>query len=293
MPVLETTANRSYQKPHTTNSKTLDVGRLRAALDDIDGDVAQLLIDLANVYTKAETDTEIAVAIAGVIDSAPGAIDTLNELAAALGDDPNFATTMTNALAGKAPLVHTHAIADIVGLVAALDAKLALLGGIMAGNIDMGGFDITNIGVLQGQGGQPIGGGPSLGTNSIMRTNAVNIVEDIPVWDHPTVVTSDVGADTLSAGTDDGFADEDIVYIETDGTLPTGLSADTPYYVRDVTATTLKLAATNGGTALDITGAGTGTHTLYQAINAMSVGPITIEDGHTVTIPSGSEWRIV
>jgi hypothetical protein len=39
-----------------------------------------------------------------IVDSAPSTLDTLNELAAALGDDPNFATTVTNALAGKQPL---------------------------------------------------------------------------------------------------------------------------------------------------------------------------------------------
>lgn len=39
-----------------------------------------------------------------LVDSAPTTLDTLNELAAALGDDPNFATTVTNALAGKQPL---------------------------------------------------------------------------------------------------------------------------------------------------------------------------------------------
>jgi hypothetical protein len=41
---------------------------------------------------------------AAIVDSAPSTLDTLNELAAALGDDPNFATTVTNALAAKAPL---------------------------------------------------------------------------------------------------------------------------------------------------------------------------------------------
>lgn len=45
-----------------------------------------------------------AAAVAALIDSSPALLDTLNELAAALGDDPNFATTMTNALAGKQPL---------------------------------------------------------------------------------------------------------------------------------------------------------------------------------------------
>ena len=43
----------------------------------------------------------VQAAIAALVASSPAALDTLNELAAALGNDPNFATTMTNALAGK------------------------------------------------------------------------------------------------------------------------------------------------------------------------------------------------
>lgn len=50
--------------------------------------------------TKAYVDTEVA----GLVDSAPGALDTLNELAAALGDDANFSTTVTNSIATKMPL---------------------------------------------------------------------------------------------------------------------------------------------------------------------------------------------
>lgn len=46
----------------------------------------------------------VQAAVAALVDSSPAALDTLNELAAALGNDPNFATTMTNALATKAPL---------------------------------------------------------------------------------------------------------------------------------------------------------------------------------------------
>lgn len=49
-------------------------------------------------------DSRIGNAIAALVDSSPTALNTLNELAAALGDDPNFATTVTNALALKAPL---------------------------------------------------------------------------------------------------------------------------------------------------------------------------------------------
>ena len=137
------------------------------------------------------------------------------------------------------------------------------------------------------------GGGPSVGTNAIIRTNAKNIITDITLSDHETTFTADAGADTLSVGTDDGFADEDTVYLTTTGTLPAGLSTSTEYYVVSAAASTLQLAATNGGSAINITDAGTGTHTIYQAINGMSAGPITIESGHTVTIPEGSTWSIV
>lgn len=55
----------------------------------------------ADNSTKLATTAFVKAAVAALVDSSPAALDTLNELAAALGDDPNFATTMTNALAGK------------------------------------------------------------------------------------------------------------------------------------------------------------------------------------------------
>lgn len=51
--------------------------------------------------TIGQVNDAIGTAIANLISSAPTTLDTLNELAAALGDDPNFATTITNALATK------------------------------------------------------------------------------------------------------------------------------------------------------------------------------------------------
>ncbi|HBA7514073.1 TPA: phage tail protein, partial [Escherichia coli] len=51
--------------------------------------------------TQIANTAFVMAAIAALVDSSPDALNTLNELAAALGNDPNFATTMTNALAGK------------------------------------------------------------------------------------------------------------------------------------------------------------------------------------------------
>ena len=74
----------------------------------------------ADAATKGYVDTQVA----NLVDSAPGTLATLNELAAALGDDPNFATTITNSLA----------------------AKLSLSGGTMTGAIAMGTNKITGLG---------------------------------------------------------------------------------------------------------------------------------------------------
>jgi hypothetical protein len=93
MPIDDRTANRSYQLPNAANLLSEDVTRLRAALQAIDADIFAR-------YTKTEVDQLIT----NLINSAPGALDTLNELAAAMGNDPNFSATVINALALKAPL---------------------------------------------------------------------------------------------------------------------------------------------------------------------------------------------
>jgi len=56
---------------------------------------------LLNVYTTTQTDSAISTAVNSLVAGAPGLLDTLDELSAALGDDANFAATVTTALAGK------------------------------------------------------------------------------------------------------------------------------------------------------------------------------------------------
>lgn len=124
------TPNLSLALPHQDNELKDDVARLREALGSLD----------TIVFGKA-TPADITAAIAALLNGAPAALDTLKELADAIADDANFAATMTTALAGKAALVHTHAMSDITGLVAALAAKLSavpiatpsVLGGVKVG----------------------------------------------------------------------------------------------------------------------------------------------------------------
>lgn len=57
---------------------------------------------ITDAYTRMETAVAIEQAVAALVGASPEALDTLNELADALGNDPHFATTVTKALASKA-----------------------------------------------------------------------------------------------------------------------------------------------------------------------------------------------
>ena len=70
------------------------------------------------VATTAYTDT----AISNLVDSSPSALNTLNELAAALGDDANFSTTVTNSIATKLPLAGGTLTGALIGTTAAFSS---------------------------------------------------------------------------------------------------------------------------------------------------------------------------
>ena len=83
---------------------------------------------LQSALDAKATPADITSAINNLVDGAPTALNTLNELAAALADNASFSTTVTNSIATKLPLA----------------------GGTMSGDINMGGNDITNAGVFYG-----------------------------------------------------------------------------------------------------------------------------------------------
>ena len=116
----------------------------------------------SDAATKGYVDTEVSA----LVDSAPGALDTLNELAAAINDDANFSTTITNSIATKLPLaggtmsgdiaMGTNSITGMADPTLAQDAatksyvdtvdatKLNLSGGTMTGDITLGANSATS-----------------------------------------------------------------------------------------------------------------------------------------------------
>lgn len=136
------------------------------------------------------------------------------------------------------------------------------------------------------------GGGPSVGTGSVIRINRRNIQEDLILReDFNEDLTVSTGGDTLSVGTDDNFNNGDITQILA-SVFPGGLAVDTDFYVVGATSSTIQLALTHGGSAINITTTGTDVD-IYKPANGMTAGPTTIETGSTVTVPSGSTWNIL
>ncbi|MFT2533244.1 phage tail protein [Escherichia coli] len=128
--------------------------------------------------TQIATTAFVKSAIAAMVGSAPAALDTLNELAAALGNDPNFATTMLNALAGKQPLDNTltHLSGkDVAGLLAYLGLGEAAKRNVGTGANqipDMGSFTLS----VSGTGYQKLPSGFILQWGSI---GAPGIAQDV------------------------------------------------------------------------------------------------------------------
>jgi hypothetical protein len=97
-------SNPSNGQTETVNGKTYT----------FDGTVWNLTPAAASTLSQTDIDTSIA----NLVDSAPATLDTLNELAAALGDDANFATTVTNSIANitnVVALTHTGTLSAYTG----------------------------------------------------------------------------------------------------------------------------------------------------------------------------------
>jgi len=176
--------------------------------------------------TKNYVDTEVA----GLVDSAPATLDTLNELAAALGDDANFSTTVTNSIAAKLPLAGGTMTGDIV-----FNAGQTIDGYVPQTATD--GAANVPAGATGDRPGSPVTGQFRFNTSS----------------------TSFEGYNGTSWGAVGGGA--------------TGGGTDAWALEHDNTITT--------------------DYTIGTGKNVINAGPMTINSGVTVTVPTGSSWSIV
>jgi hypothetical protein len=96
-----TTGNMLYQNVYANDGDLPAAGTYHGMFAHVHTG-GKAVFSHAGAWVELAKQSDLTTAVNNLVASAPGALDTLNELAAAMGDDANFSTTMTNNLAGKA-----------------------------------------------------------------------------------------------------------------------------------------------------------------------------------------------
>jgi cytoskeletal protein CcmA (bactofilin family) len=262
--------------------------------------------------TKIATTAFVETAISNLIDSSPGALNTLNELAAAIGDDANFSTTITNSIA----------------------TKLNLSGGTMTGAINLNSNNITNGGTIAGTfsgsgaaltalnasnvssgtiAAARLGSGTTSSSTYLRGDNTWGTISQYstPLTTRGDILFRDASGDQrLPAGTSGYFlktqgSGTDPIWAAVPAGITINNNADNRVITGSGTANTLEgeasltfdgttvtspaISASNG--IIETAATVASNHTISTNYNALSAGPVTVSA--TVTIPSGSVWTIV
>jgi len=299
-----------------TKLKTSNIGDLAITHDklhttmDLTGKTVTVATPTADTHpaTKVYVDTEVA----NLIDSAPGTLDTLNELAAAINDDANFNATIATSLSEKLPLAggtmtgvlkipdgssSAPSIAfgddtntgiysssnDAISLATGGSARFSVnsLGTYSSYNVSSG-----NSGAFRNYGGTwqakaELTGNGFTFINSVDGTAATISSTGNAVFTGTATATSFIGSGAALTGIDalpsqTGHAGK---YLTTDATTATWAVLDT-----DSNTTTKALYEMSNVIAAD--------YTIASGNNAFTAGPITINTGISITVPSGSTWVI-
>jgi len=206
------------------------------------------------------TESYVNTQITNVIGAAPAALDTLNELAAALGDDANFAGSMTTALAGKVD-----------------DGQV--LTNVPSGAL----FTDTNTTYSVGDGGLT-----QKNFTTADNTKLDGIATSANNYTHPATHPASMLTGALPAIDGSALTGIDALptqathagkYLGTDGTTASWNTLDT-----DANSTTKGLYEHANTIAAN--------YTIATGNNALTAGPITINTGVSVTVPTGSTWVV-
>jgi microcystin-dependent protein len=181
--------------------------------------------------TKTYADTAVSTAISNLIDAAPSTLDTLNELAAAINDDPNFATTITALIATK--------LDSVPGMISEFAGSTVPTGWLLCNG------------------------------SSVSRTTYPSLFSTLTLSKGTFTVT--IATPAVFTLTSHGLVTGSQVYLTTTGALPTGLAANTNYFVVSTGANTFNLATSfanataTSPVVIATSGTQSGTHTLVHA----------------------------
>jgi hypothetical protein len=265
----------------------------------------------------AARKVDVDNAVANLVDSAPGTLDTLNELAAALGDDPDFATTITNSIATKLPLaggtmtgaiaMSTNKITGVGDPTAAQDVsskaytdqqdalQVTKSGDSMSGNLAMGSNNITGLATptANDHAVNKSYADNILGSSTAAATSASNAATSAS-----NAATSETNASNSAAAalTSKNAAATSLAtfqnqYLGAQGSAPTadpdGSALDVGDLYFDTTAGAMKVYSANGWTNAGSSVNGTTNRYSYTATTGQTVFAATYDAGYVDVFLNG------
>lgn len=126
----------------------------------------------------------------------------------------------------------------------------------------------------------------SRGLNTVV-SNSIGSATAIP----SSTVTITIASPGVFTWTAHGLANGTAVMISTTGALPTGLTADFPYYVVSAAANTFQLSLTDGGASINTSGSQSGTHTAKAGLFTLPAGTYDIEGEYAGIFGGVAGWR--
>ena len=231
-----------------------------ANTDDLAEGTTNLFYTDARVgtYLSAQGYDTATNIIATITDSAPTTLDTLNELAAALGDDPNFATTVTNSIATKL---------NSADFDSTFDARLATK---TTTDVAEG----TNLYYTDARADARIAAASVGDLSDVDITTTTPNANQSLIWD--AVNSKFIPGDSFSQ------SDFDTAYAAK-------IATDTTFGASVTTTDNIK---SSGGFIINSSTI-SNSYTIANGENAMSTGPITLGAGVVVTLDPGSRWVVV
>ena len=294
----------AWQQAGTTNSDDLTEGSTNIFFTDerVDDRLSNLLVGGNNITATYDdtagtltldgqpgyTDSDVATylgandydtatnIVATITDSAPGTLDTLNELAAALGDDPNFATTTANNIATKLPLAGGTMTGD-------LTVPNVITSGNVDGrdvSVDGAKLDLIEANATADQTASEI----KTAYESNSDTNEFSDAEQTKLANIEANATADqtkadIDALNIDAATVDGLDSTQFLRSDQDDTTSGNLTVQ-------------KNIKSNGGFIINSSTI-SDSYTIANGENAMSTGPIVLGANVVITLDPGSRWVVV